>query len=240
MLGTKPGYVQTLIRVGLICVLLLPSSCESSKITAPVAEPSRVSIPLPEPRLEGDTSVEAALAARRSVREYTGAPLTLADLGQLLWAAQGVTGANQRYRTAPSAGALYPLSLYVVVGDVDDLATGVYRYVPSSHGLMEIGQTDQREALAEAAVGQSWVEQGAAVLVFVGIYERTTAKYGSRGRQYVHMEAGHAAQNVYLQATALDLGTVAVGAFDDAAVQRVIGLGADEVPLYLMPVGHLR
>jgi SagB-type dehydrogenase family enzyme len=105
---------------------------------------------------------------------------------------------------------------------------------------MEIGQTDQREALAEAAVGQSWVEQGAAVLVFVGIYERTTAKYGSRGRQYVHMEAGHAAQNVYLQATALDLGTVAVGAFDDAAVQRVIGLGADEVPLYLMPVGHLR
>lgn len=241
MLGTKPGYVQAFIRVGLMIVSVLSSSsCEPAEVDAPTTEPTAATIPLPEPRLESDTSVEAALEARRSVREYTGELLTLADLGQLLWAAQGVTGANQRYRTAPSAGALYPLDLYAVVGDVADLAAGVYRYEPASHALTRVGEIDSRAALAGAALGQAWVEEGAAVLVFAAVYDRTTRKYGSRGRQYVHLEAGHAAQNVYLQAVALNLGTVTVGAFNDEEVKRVVGLAGDEEPLYLMPVGHLR
>jgi SagB-type dehydrogenase family enzyme len=93
--------------------------------------------------------------------------------------------------------------------------------------------------LARAALGQEWIEDGAIVLTFAAVYERTTQKYGARGRQYVHMELGHAAQNVYLQAEALDLGTVAIGAFDEGEVRRVTGMANDEVPLYLMPVGPL-
>lgn len=237
----RSGYLQVLIHVGLmITSLFMLASCTSAGNDMPASQSATETIPLPEPRLEGEMSVEAALSERRSVREYASKALSLAELGQLLWAAQGITGANQRYRTAPSAGALYPLELYVVTGDVDKLAPGVYHYDPSSHALRSHRTSDVRAALARAALGQAWVEEGAVVLIVTAIYERTTEKYGVRGRQYVHMEAGHAAQNVYLQAVALDMGTVAVGAFDNEEVQRVVGLSDGEVPLYLMPVGHLR
>ncbi|MGC9397843.1 MAG: SagB/ThcOx family dehydrogenase [Anaerolineae bacterium] len=223
-----------------IFLLLSASACTSSGDSSRATLSSTTSFPLPDPRLEGDLSVEAALAARRSVRSYARQPLSLADLGQLLWAAQGISGANRRYRTAPSAGALYPLELYAVVGDVEELDAGVYHYDPAAHALTQVKRSDVRAALSRAALGQAWVEEGAVVLVFAAVYERTTGKYGTRGRQYVHMEAGHASQNVYLQATALELGTVAVGAFDDNEVQRVVGLSDDERPLYLMPVGRRR
>jgi SagB-type dehydrogenase family enzyme len=141
-------------------------------------------------------------------------------------------------RTAPSAGALYPLELYVVAGNVDGLPAGVYKYRPDSHELLSIVKGDRRNDLCNAALVQSSIKRAALVLVLSGVYERTTAKYGDRGIRYVHMEAGHAAQNVYLQAVALQLGTVAIGAFRDEEVKKMLKMMAREMPLYVMPVGR--
>lgn len=191
---------------------------------------------LPPPRLDGGAAIERVLAERRSVREFARGALTLPQVAQLLWAAQGVTGADGR-RTAPSAGALYPLELYLVAGEVRDLAPGVYRYVPGKHRLEQLGAGDVRRKLCAAALAQECVAEGAAVAVFTAVERRTTRKYGPRGVRYVHIEIGHAAQNLALAATALGLGTVTVGAFDDAAVARILKLPEGETPLYLMPVG---
>ncbi len=193
-------------------------------------------VKLPDPKTKGEISVEQALLERRSVREYRQGALTLAQAAQLLWAAQGITS-REGLRTAPSAGALYPLEVYLVVGEVTGLQQGVYRYDPNAHMLYQVTEKDRRAELAGAALGQSCIEEGAAVLVFTAVYERTTRKYGQRGIRYVHMEAGHAAQNVFLQATALGLDAVVVGAFDDRAVMTLLQRGADEHPLYLIPVG---
>jgi SagB-type dehydrogenase family enzyme len=200
--------------------------------------PDTATIKLPDPNYDSNTSIEMALLERRSIRTYKGKPLELAEISQLLWAAQG-TSDPKGLRTAPSAGALYPLEVYVVAGDVTDLADGVYRYNPTVHELERILEGDKRAELADAALGQSCVRDGAALLVISGIYERTTGKYGERGERYVHMEAGHAAQNVYLQAVSLDLGTLVVGAFDDEKVKSVVNMADDEDPLYLMPVGKI-
>ena len=163
----------------------------------------------------------------------------LEDVAQLLWAAQGITG-RRSFRAAPSAGALYPLELYLVAGDVDGLSPGIYRYRPRTHDLVLIANGDLRKPLAKAALDQSVVRRAPATLVLTGIYQRTMKKYGQRGRRYVHMEVGHAAQNVYLQATARGLGTVMVGAFHDQEVSTTLELPSDHVPLGLMPVGHER
>ena len=196
-------------------------------------------IALPEPRFDGDVSLEASVHERRSVREYSSRPLSLADVGQLLWAAQGVTSRDDR-RSAPSAGALYPLELYLVAGDVESLPAGLYRYTPRGHRLQHVGDGDLRNSLAKATLGQSWVRRAPAVLVIAAVYERSAKKYGQRARRYSHIETGHVAQNVYLQAVALGLGTVIVGAFDDAEVQQVLDLPDDHAPLAVMPVGHPR
>ncbi|MEA3406902.1 MAG: SagB/ThcOx family dehydrogenase [Chloroflexota bacterium] len=195
-------------------------------------------IVLPMPRRESDVSVEEALQQRRSIRDYAEAPLTIVEVGQLLWAAQGITD-ERGYHTAPSAGALYPLELYVVVGKVETLAPGVYHYDSHNHALERVADGDRRQALAREALEQDCVRQGAIDIVFTAVYERTTAKYGQRGRQYVHMEAGHAAQNVYLQCVPLKLGAVVVGAFQDKGVQDVLELPEERIPLYIMPVGKL-
>lgn len=192
-------------------------------------------IELPQPKWEGDVAVEAALRNRRSVRTFKPEPLTLAEVSQLLWAAQGVRVAD--FRTAPSAGALYPLEVHVAAGNVEGLDAGVYRYDSSAHGLSEVVRGDVRGSLAGAAWRQRWVGEGAIALVISAVYERTTKKYGERGIRYVHMEAGHAAQNVYLQAQALGLRTVIVGAFRDNRVKKVLRLRDDEQPLSIMPVG---
>ena len=196
-------------------------------------ESSRV--PLPEPVLDGQVSVEAALAGRRSVREYAAAPLSLAEAGQLLWAAQGVTRGGRR--TAPSAGALRPLEVYLLAGSVDGLAPGLYRYRPPGHELVMLRDEDLRAALAAAALGQEQVEDAPAVIVIAAVVERTAVKYGQRALRYVHMEVGAAAENVYLQAEALGLGTVFVGAFSDARVGQVLGLASAEQPFSILPVG---
>jgi len=196
-------------------------------------------IPLPNPVSTGVLSVESALHSRRSVRDFSPQSLTLAEVAQLLWAAQGITGPGGT-RTAPSAGALYPLELYLVTGNVSALAKGVYRYQPLGHSLIRLADGDQRAALAAAALGQDWVNEAAAVIVVAAAHERMTRKYGQRGVRYVHMEAGHAAQNIHLQAVALNLGTVVVGAFDDDKVKIIVNLSGDEQPLCLLPIGRIK
>ena len=194
---------------------------------------------LPEPRLDGDVSLEASIRERRSVRDFSNRPLSLADVGQLLWAAQGITSRDGG-RAAPSAGALYPLELYLVAGNIESLPAGLYRYLPRGHRLQHVADGDLRDALGQAALGQAWVRRAPAVLVIAAVYERSARKYGQRARRYTRIETGHAAQNVYLQAVALEVGTVIVGAFDDAEVQQVLDLPGDHAPLALMPVGHPR
>ena len=154
-----------------------------------------------------------------------------------LWAAQGITSPTGG-RTAPSAGALYPLEVYLVAGEVSDLPAGIYHYIPRQHALYLVIAGDQRQIIYEAALNQSAVKDAPAVIVITAIYERTTGKYGERGKQYVHMETGTAAQNIYLQAVSLNLGTVFIGAFHDDEVKGVLQLSEDEIPLAIMPVGR--
>jgi len=201
-----------------------------------MAQPSE-NVALPELSVTGSASLEQLLAQRRSIRDYQTTALELAEIGQLLWAAQGITHV-QGLRTAPSAGALYPLELYVVTGRIEGLAQGVYQYDPRQHQLMKTGDGDLRDALTRAALSQGWIKPASAVIVFTADYERTTRKYGKRGERYVHIEVGHAAQNLFLQSESLGLATVVVGAFNDDEVARVLRLPADLQPLLLMPVGR--
>lgn len=194
-------------------------------------------ITLPSPVVEHRCELNHALQFRRSTREYKDESITLAEAGRLLWAAQGVTSLGG-FRTAPSAGALYPLELYLVSGRVDDLPAGVYHYNPAKHGLVKRAGGDRRAELAAASLGQLWMGQAAAILAFSGVPERTAQRYGPRGKRYMYMEVGHAGQNVSLEAVALGLGTVVVAAFADDDVKKVLGLPPDEEPLYLMPVGR--
>jgi SagB-type dehydrogenase family enzyme len=193
-------------------------------------------IKLPEPRYEGDVSIEETLVKRRSVRDYTREPLTLIEVSQLLWAAQGTT-ADGVYRAAPSAGALYPLEVYMIVGNVEDLAAGAYRYKPKGHELIMVLEGDMRSRLADAALGQSPVRNGAIDIVLSSVYNRITRKYGDRGVRYALIELGHVGQNICLQATAMDLGSVCIGAFDDEQVRDLLKLPEEEAPLYIIPIG---
>ncbi|MEX1206877.1 MAG: SagB/ThcOx family dehydrogenase [Dongiaceae bacterium] len=192
---------------------------------------------LPEAVEDGRLSVEGALSRRRSVRDFAGGAVTLGEVGQLLWAAQGVTD-PAGLRAAPSAGALYPLELRLAAGEVTGLPSGIYRYDAGAHALRQAAVGDRRTELAAAALGQRWIAEAAAVLVIAAVHARTTGKYGERGRRYVQIEVGHAAQNVCLQAVALGLGATVVGAFDDAEVMRVVGLDGAEEPLALLPIGR--
>ncbi|MDR9500605.1 MAG: SagB/ThcOx family dehydrogenase [Desulfurivibrionaceae bacterium] len=194
-------------------------------------------ITLPDPDRQGQVSVEAALQGRLSCRRYGPGPLTLAHLSQLLWAAQGITRPGGR-RSAPSAGGLYPLEIYVTAGDVRELESALYHYRPRNHALELLLSGDCRGELAAAALGQESVAKAPLSLVLTAVFERSAVKYGSRARRYVHMEIGHVAQNIYLQATALGLGTVVVGAFVDDRVQALLHLQKEE-PLAIMPVGRL-
>jgi SagB-type dehydrogenase family enzyme len=216
---------------------LLAVGCTARPAPPPGADRENSRVKLPEAARDGRLSLEQTLARRRSVRSYAPAPLTLRDVSQLLWAAQGISEPRCGLRTAPSAGATYPLETLLVAGQVDGLAPGVYRYRPAGHELEKVLAGDARAALADAALGQEFVAAAPASVVFAAVFERTAQRYGARAGRYVPMEAGHAAQNLCLQAVALDLGTVVVGAFRDEQAAAALGLPADEKPLYIVPVG---
>ena len=188
-------------------------------------------INLPVPSLKGSMTLEETLVERRSIRNFQTTPLTEAEIGQLLWAAQGITHPSG-YRTAPSAGALYPLEIYAATTD------GLFHYEPKKHRLIKVLEHDPRPDLYQAALRQDSVLEAPMVIIITAVFARTEQRYGERTSLYVHLEAGHAAQNILLQAIALDLGTVPIGAFYDDKVKDALSLPADQAPLYLIPVGH--
>lgn len=217
-------------------IILLLTGAISLEI--PASKEKKVgTIKLPDPVLKGSISVEEAISKRRSVREYKDEPLRLEELGQLLWAAQGITS-PKGFRAAPSAGATYPLEIYVSVKErgVIGLPAGIYHYDPFDHSLTLIKEGDHSLEIYRASLNQEWVKEAPICIIIAADFSRTTSRYGARGERYVYMEAGHVGQNIYLQATALDLGTVAVGAFYDDQLRSIIG--CEEAPIYIFPVGR--
>jgi len=204
-----------------------------------VARKKETPIKLPSPSLRGKTSVEEAIAKRRSARRFRAQPLSFAQLSQLLWSAQGITGPGGR-RAAPSAGATYPLEIFVVIGEhgMENLAAGVYHYDVGNHSLSLHLSGDLRQKLADTALGQSFIANCPVDIVVCALHPRTAYRYGRRGERYIHMEIGHVGQNVSLQAVALGLATVMVGAFEDEEVRKVLKLEEQIKPLYIIPVGE--
>jgi SagB-type dehydrogenase family enzyme len=204
-------------------------------------------IKLPSPRLKGNVSLEETILRRRSVRRYRKAQLDLSQLSQILWSAQGITG-TRKFRAAPSAGATYPLEIFVVVGKQgviaseakqapEELQAGIYRYEPNSHSLSLHKPVDLRSALARATLDQEFIIDAPVDIVICALYHRTSYRYGKRGERYVHIEVGHVSENIHLQAVALGLATVEIGAFHDEEVREVLGVDEQIKPLYIMPVG---
>ncbi len=199
-------------------------------------------ISLPPPAITGTVSLEEAISMRRTVRSYRPRPLDLRQLSQLLWATHGVIDPVEGRRAIPSAGALYPLEVYVATGKegVEGLEAGVYHFLPEDHALEMILSGDRRREVAEASLWQMWMAEAPVTFVIAAEYARTTVKYRERGTRYVLMEVGHAAQNLFLQSVALGLGAGIVGAFYDDQVANALGLPPEHEPLLLMPVGHPR
>jgi len=198
------------------------------------------SFTLPQPAYNGETSVERAIKERRTVRAFRPDSLSVAQLSQLLWAAQGITDARRGFRAAPSGGALYPLDVYVVAGEggVDLLAPGVYLYRSANHSLEVVEKGDRRKDVAHAALTQMWIATAPVIFVITAEYERITSKYGERGVRYAHIEVGHVGQNIFLQAEALGLAAGIVGAFRDASVADAIEAPKGYEPLIVIPVGY--
>ncbi len=195
-------------------------------------------VQLPEPLKEGGMSLTKALTLRRSVRSYSREPMNVSEVSQLLWSAQGVTH-EKGFRTAPSAGATFPLEMYVMINKVTGLEKGVYHYNPFENTLERVMEEDVSAALARASLSQSMITEGAVVFIFGAVIERTQARYGERAERYVYNEIGHASQNVHLQAAAMNLGTVVIGAYRDDEVEEILQLGEDVRVLYMMPVGKM-
>ncbi|MDH7500454.1 MAG: SagB/ThcOx family dehydrogenase, partial [candidate division NC10 bacterium] len=200
-------------------------------------------ISLPKPSEKGRISVEQAIQGRRTIRHFQDHPLTLDQLGQLLWAGQGITDKGSYHRrAAPSGGALYPLDLYAIVGKerVTGLKAGIYRYVPERHCLMEVSPGDRRESVARGSLGQMWMAEAPVIFAVVAEYQRITRKYGERGVRYALIEVGHVGQNLFLQAEALGLGAGIVGAFEDQEIASLLRCSPGQDPICLMPVGYKR
>lgn len=225
--------VIAIFGVAMVVSILLDAHTHTAYTSPGGAE----EIELKRPLQDGSISVERAIQERRSVRSFRPDPLTTAQASQLLWAAQGITDPEQGRRTVPSAGALYPLEIYMVAGRVECLSPGLYHYVPQGHKLSKVRDGDFREALSDAAYAQESLKEAPAVMLLAGVYERTSGKYGERAQRFVHIEAGHAGQNLALQAIAMGLSTVMVGGFVDDQVKKALNLPDDVQPLYLIPVG---
>ena len=187
---------------------------------------------LPPPKTKGEASLEETLERRRSIRSFLPKALTWEQISQLLWAAQGITEKEEGFRTAPSAGALYPLEIYLVTKE------GVYHYKPEGHELEQTLARDVRRELCRAALSQEWIEEAPANIVIAAVYPRMERRYRERSSRYVHIEVGHVAQNIHLQAVAMGLGSVPIGAFYDDQMHRVLSLPKDHQPLYTIPIGY--
>ena len=212
----------------------LTTASTQKPLTAPSLPADAANLKLPEPRLKSEVSLEEALYQRRSIREYANSPLKLNDVSQLLWAAQGITDSSKGGRTAPSAVAIYPLEIYLVAGNVESLAPGIYRYIPEGHQLSKIKDGDLRADLGT----QSTIKQAAIDIVIVANYKKVPERFGSNSTKWVYLEGGHVAQNICLQATALNLGTVTIGGFSEEQVKNLLGIAADMGVLYVLPVGN--
>lgn len=240
---TRRGWILLILIVILLVAVLMVFLLYFS-IPPKSENPSRAVmsvVKLPNPDLRGQMSVEEAIMNRRSVREYTNQSLDLKDVSQLLWAAQGITDSEKNFRAAPSSGRTYPLEVYLVVGKggVNGLEEGLYHYNPQNNQLEKLLNGDKRFDLAKAANGQSWVSQAPVNIVITGDYQRTINKYGNNNlsTRFVHLEAGHAGENIFLEATARGLVTVSLGSFDDKAVKTLLNLPVEENTLYIFPVG---
>jgi SagB-type dehydrogenase family enzyme len=226
-------------RPAALCVLTALAAVPALPPAHPLLAQQAAVVRLPEPRRDGRMSLEAALWARHSTRAFTRDSLPLADLAQLLWAAQGANRPDG-HRTAPSAGATYPLEVLVLPARVSGLPAGTYRYRSGAHTLEPVQAGDRLPEFLQSAARAPWIADAAALLVITGVGERTARRYGERAERYVALEAGHAAQNVALQAAALGLGTTYVGSFVDSAVTRLLALPPGERPYAVLPVGRPR
>ncbi len=235
-------FVQVLV-VALAITLLVPEvACENEtegKEKAAGDNSSKL-IKLPEPPAGDGMTLKKALSNRRSARKFSSEPISLETLSSLCWAGQGITS-PKGLRTAPSAGALYPIFLYVAVGEdgVKGVDAGIYLYRPHKNALERVAEGDRRRELAKAALGQMWMSDAPVMFIIAADYSRTTRKYGKRGIRYVHIEVGHVAQNILLEATTRELGACPVGAFRDAVVKDKAGLHDAHKPLLFIPVGHV-
>ncbi len=239
----KGGFI---IRVTILCavlsfILFFSFSCDfllgdDQELNEQKNEALRISFDLPQK--EGDVSVEEALYKRVSSRSFTDKPLSVDTVGQLLWAGQGVNidGVSGATRTSPSAGATYAIDLYVLAGNMNEVAAGLYKYDTTEHDLIQLASGKLDEELASAALGQGFIAEAPVNIVLAAVYDRTVSRYRERGERYVHMEAAHVAQNISLQAEALDIGSVIVGAFDDEEVASLLQLEAE--PLLIIPLGY--
>lgn len=219
-------YILGTVLIGLMLI--------DFSISAQQLETMNKEILLPAPQLKGNVSTEEAIAKRRSKRSFRSQDLSLEQISQLLWAAQGITDQQGRFRAAPSAGAAYPMEIYLLNQD------GLFHYLPQGHKLEQVTPNDLREQLARACLGQDFLAQAPVDLVIAAVYARVTSRYGQRGRRYTDIEVGHIAQNVHLQAQALGLSSVPVGAFDDDEVKQLLQLPEEEEPLYIIPVGYVK
>ncbi len=201
------------------------------------AQPGEL-LDLPAPLENSGMGLEEALRNRRSVRSYSEDPITIQQLSQLLWAAQGIT-TERGFRTAPSAGATFPLEIFVAVNQMNELSTGLYHYLPHENKLTFLRSEDLSMPLYQACLSQSMLLDASVTIIFAAFTERTTSRYGERGMRFIHNEVGHASQNVHLQAAALDLGTVVIGAYRDEEVENILQLDGSPRVLYLMPIGSL-
>jgi len=217
------------IRTLLLIIAFSTSVC--------MGNPEDTVIQLPDPHQVNSISLMEAITQRRSVRNFTAESITLAELSGILYAAQGITSENG-FRAAPSAGATFPMTILVAVENVESLEPGIYRYSPGGNTLITVAEGSILNELADASHGQRCISSASAAIAIIADYGITTSVYGERGIMYVHMEAGHISQNVYLQCSALGLGTVAVGAFSDSDAANVLKLDDNETPLYLMPLGR--
>jgi SagB-type dehydrogenase family enzyme len=226
-----PGGIMKALCPVLALVMLASATVAQAADTTATA-----SVTLPAAKITGTVPVEKALKERRSVRAFAPGPLTLEEVGQLCWAAQGVTD-DKGHRTAPSAMATYPLELYVIAGEVTGLPAGIYHYEPATHSLTLRSAGDQRAAFREKVARQDWIATVPAIFVISGVPEKM-GRMQDRGSQFLAVEVGLAAQGFFLQETALGLGSTFVGGFDPAGARTALGLPTTEDVIAVLPVGR--